>query len=64
MTTIAFRTKVFLLLFSLLLLQVIVMVWHFDSTLYESIKHQVGTRALIQAKEVGIGSRLNRSCRK
>jgi two-component system cit operon sensor histidine kinase CitA len=29
-----------------------VMVWHFESTLYQSIKHQVGTRALIQAKEI------------
>ncbi|MFV0574708.1 MAG: ATP-binding protein [Vibrio sp.] len=48
----AFRSKVFLLLFGLLILQVIVMVWHFDSTLYESLKHQVGTRALIQAKEI------------
>jgi len=29
-----------------------VMVWHFDSTLFKSIKHQVGTRALVQAKEI------------
>lgn len=28
------------------------MIWHFDSTLYKSIKHQVGTRALIQAQEI------------
>ena len=47
-----FRIKVFLLLFSLVILQMSVMVWHFESTLYDSIKHQVGTRALIQAKEI------------
>ena len=34
------------------MLQMPVMVWHFESTLYKSIKHQVGTRALIQAKEI------------
>ncbi|OEF23629.1 ATP-binding protein [Vibrio rumoiensis] len=49
-----FRTKIFLLLFGLLILQMSVMVWHFDSTLYQSIKHQVGTRALVQAKEIAI----------
>jgi two-component system cit operon sensor histidine kinase CitA len=47
-----FRIKIFLLLFGLLILQMSVMVWHFESTLYKSIKHQVGTRALIQAKEI------------
>ena len=47
-----FRIKIFLLLFGLLMLQMPVMVWHFESTLYKSIKHQVGTRALIQAKEI------------
>ena len=47
-----FRIKIFLLLFGLLLLQMPVMVWHFESTLFKSIKHQVGTRALIQAKEI------------
>lgn len=52
MSQISFRTKVFLLLFGLLLIQVAVMIWHFDSTLYKSIKHQVGTRALIQAQEI------------
>ncbi|WP_105901613.1 ATP-binding protein [Vibrio gangliei] len=52
MNKIAFRTKVFLLLFSLLCVQVAVMVWQFDRTLLESIKHQVGTRALVQAKEI------------
>ncbi len=52
MKSMAFRTKIFLLLLSLLLLQVVVIVWHFDNTLYQSIKHQVGTRALIQAKEI------------
>lgn len=52
MSHIAFRTKVFLLLLGLLIVQVSMMVWHFDSTLYQSIKHQVGTRALIQAKEI------------
>jgi len=29
-----------------------VMVWYFEGTLYQSIKHQVGTRALIQAREI------------
>lgn len=52
LSKLTFRTKVFLLLFILLILQMSVMVWHFDSTLYDSIKHQVGTRALIQAKEI------------
>lgn len=52
LSTFTFRTKVFLLLFILLILQMSVMVWHFDRTLYDSIKHQVGTRALIQAKEI------------
>lgn len=52
LSTFTFRSKVFLLLFGLLILQMLVMVWYFDSTLYESIKHQVGTRALVQAKEI------------
>ncbi|MGO1190154.1 ATP-binding protein [Vibrio casei] len=52
LSTFTFRTKVFLLLFILLILQMSVMVWHFFRTLYDSIKHQVGTRALIQAKEI------------
>jgi len=52
LSKLTFRIKIFLLLFGLLILQMSVMVWHFDSTLYESIKHQVGTRALIQAKEI------------
>ncbi|WP_299665854.1 sensor histidine kinase [uncultured Psychromonas sp.] len=52
LSKLTFRIKVFLLLFGLLMLQMSVMVWHFDSTLYESIKHQVGTRALVQAKEI------------
>jgi len=53
-----FRLKIFLLLFGLVILQMSVMVWHFDSTLYKSIKHQVGTRALIQAKEIASGPSL------
>lgn len=52
LSKLTFRSKIFILLFSALILQMSVMVWHFDSTLYESIKHQVGTRALIQAKEI------------
>ncbi len=52
LSKLTFRIKIFLLLFGLLILQMSVMVWHFDSTLYESIKHQVGTRALVQAKEI------------
>ncbi|WP_409439429.1 ATP-binding protein [Psychromonas sp. GE-S-Ul-11] len=52
LSKLSFRIKIFLLLFGLVILQMSVMVWHFESTLYESIKHQVGTRALIQAKEI------------
>lgn len=52
LSKLTFRIKIFLLLFGLLILQMSVMVWHFESTLYQSIKHQVGTRALIQAKEI------------
>ena len=52
LSKLTFRIKIFLLLFGLVILQMSVMIWHFDSTLYESIKHQVGTRALVQAKEI------------
>ncbi|WP_413693317.1 ATP-binding protein [Psychromonas sp. KJ10-2] len=52
LSKLTFRTKIFLLLFGLVILQMSVMVWHFETTLYKSIKHQVGTRALIQAKEI------------
>lgn len=52
LSKLTFRIKIFLLLFGLVILQMSVMVWHFESTLYESIKHQVGTRALIQAEEI------------
>lgn len=58
MNKISFRTQVFLLLFSLLLMQVAIMVWYFNSTLSESIKHQVGTRALVQAREIASDPRL------
>lgn len=52
MSPVTFRSKIFVLLFGFVIVQLVVIVWHFDNTLYQSIKHQVGTRALIQAKEI------------
>lgn len=52
MSPITFRSKIFFLLFGFVIVQLLVIVWYFDNTLYQSLKHQVGTRALIQAKEI------------
>ncbi|MGO1298541.1 MAG: ATP-binding protein [Vibrio sp.] len=52
MSPVTFRSKIFVLLFGFVIVQLVVIVWHFDNTLYQSIKHQVGTRALVQAKEI------------
>ncbi len=48
----SFRVKVFLLIFALMSLQMIFMGLNFHSSLLDTLEHQVGTRALIQAQEI------------
>ncbi len=53
-----FRSQIFLLLISLLMIQALFMAWAFYQTLSSSLDHQVRTRALIQAKEIAIDPQL------
>ncbi len=53
-----FRSQIFLLLISLLMIQALFMAWAFYQTLSSSLDHQVRTRALIQAKEIAIDPEL------
>ncbi len=53
-----FRSQIFLLLISLLMIQALFMAWAFYQTLSSSLEHQVRTRALIQAKEIAIDPEL------
>jgi len=48
----SFRGRVFVLIFALLMLQAIIMGFNFHSALIDTLQDQVGTRALIQAKEI------------
>ncbi|WP_165311635.1 ATP-binding protein [Vibrio ziniensis] len=48
----SFRVKVFLLIFALMSLQMIFMGVNFHQSLLDTLEHQVGTRALVQAKEI------------
>lgn len=48
----SFRVKVFLLIFALMSLQMVFMGLNFHKALLDTLEHQVGTRALIQAKEI------------
>lgn len=48
----SFRVKVFLLIFALMSLQMVFMGLNFHKALQDTLEHQVGTRALIQAKEI------------
>ena len=49
---ISFRSKVFLLILALMTLQLAFMGINFHSALVDTLEHQVGTRALIQAREI------------
>jgi two-component system cit operon sensor histidine kinase CitA len=48
----SFRFKVFLFILALMILQMGVMGFNFHNTLLNTLEHQVGTRALIQAQEI------------
>lgn len=48
----SFRFKVFLFILALMILQMAFMGFNFHNTLLNTLEHQVGTRALIQAKEI------------
>jgi two-component system cit operon sensor histidine kinase CitA len=48
----SFRFKVFLFILALMILQMGFMGFNFHNTLLNTLEHQVGTRALIQAKEI------------
>ncbi|SON51787.1 Sensor histidine kinase CitA [Vibrio tapetis subsp. tapetis] len=48
----SFREQVFILIFALMLVQLAIAGGNFHRTLLKSLEHQVGTRALIQAKEI------------
>ncbi|MDB1126152.1 ATP-binding protein [Vibrio algarum] len=48
----SFRGRVFVLILALLMLQAIIMAFNFHNTLTDTLHHQVGTRALIQAQEI------------
>ncbi len=54
----SFRGRVFILIFALLLLQAAIMGVNFHSALTDTLHHQVGTRALIQAKEIASDPKL------
>lgn len=59
-----FRTKIFVLLLTLLTIQALFLAWGFYQTLSSSVEHQVSTRALIQAKEIASDPELIRSVEK
>lgn len=48
----SFRFKVFIFILALMMLQMGFMGFNFHNTLLNTLEHQVGTRALIQAKEI------------
>ncbi len=48
----SFRTRVFVLVFGLMIVQLTFMSFNFHQGLLNTLEHQVGTRALIQAKEI------------
>lgn len=48
----SFREQVFLLIFALMGLQLVLLGMNFHDALVDTLEHQVGTRALVQAKEV------------
>lgn len=47
-----FRSRVFILIFSLMVVQLAIVTTNFHKNLLDTLEHQVGTRALIQAKEI------------
>ncbi|WP_413283218.1 ATP-binding protein [Vibrio sp. MA40-2] len=51
-TGMSFRGRIFILIFALLILQAALMGANFHSALINTLEHQVGTRALIQAEEI------------
>ncbi|MGF1695474.1 sensor histidine kinase [Vibrio lamellibrachiae] len=48
----SFRNRVFILIFALMMVQLIFVSINFHKGLLDTLEHQVGTRALIQAKEI------------
>lgn len=48
----SFRIRVFILVFVLMFIQLVLMSVNFHQGLLDTLEHQVGTRALIQAKEI------------
>ncbi len=49
---ISFRKRVFILIFALLMVQMGIIGFNFHNTLLNTLEHQVGTRAIIQAQEI------------
>lgn len=47
-----FRSRVFILIFGLMIVQLAIVTTNFHQGLLDTLEHQVGTRALIQAKEI------------
>jgi len=48
----SFRERVFILIFALMILQLAIVGGNFHRVLLDTLEHQVGTRALIQAQEI------------
>ncbi|MBF4328109.1 ATPase, partial [Vibrio anguillarum] len=48
----SFRNRVFILIFCLMMVQLSLVSMNFHTGLINTLEHQVGTRALIQAKEI------------
>ncbi|WP_159652612.1 ATP-binding protein [Vibrio atypicus] len=48
----SFRSRVFILIFALMIVQLAIVTTNFHKSLLDTLEHQVGTRALIQAKEI------------
>ncbi|UGA57461.1 ATP-binding protein [Vibrio sp. VB16] len=48
----SFKGRVFVLILGLLMLQAVIMGFNFHNALIDTLHHQVGTRALIQAQEI------------
>lgn len=51
-TRLTFRSRVFILIFGLMIVQLVIVTTNFHKGLLDTLEHQVGTRALIQAKEI------------
>ncbi len=57
-SSLSFRQRVFALVFALMIIQLITLGGSFHLVMRETVEHQVGSRALIQAKEIAVDTEL------